>query len=295
MADDRARSAPPPPPGASRLRDGDDAIARHRDSLSRQFPMPRAEALKPRRLPKGTLASLALCLLLGALWWDPAYRGEHHATAVGERRELALADGSKITLDADSRVSVAWRLRSRRVALEKGRAQFQVERSPWRPFHVDAGTADVRVVGTTFDVQRSGGRVEVTVVEGRVAVTPRSDATQRLLMPGYQLVVDGSSARRPVQIDVAARTGWIAGRLEFDRTPLAEALAELQRYLPEPVLLDGPGLGHLQVSGVFDSARAEEALDLLPHILPVQVVHGRGGDVRILARGQCPSCAKGDE
>lgn len=284
------RHPPPPssprplPPGDAPADDGD-AIARHRDALLRHFPMPRADELAPRRLPKGTLATLALCLLLGTLWWDPAYRAEHHATVVGERRDLALADGSRIVLDADSRVAVAWRLRSRRITLERGRARFEVEPSVWRPFHVAAGATQVRVVGTTFDVQRHGERVAVTVIEGRVAVTPGEDALARLLLlPGYQVVVDGRSAGRPAQVDIAARTAWTAGRLEFDRTPLAEALAELQRYLPEPVALDGAGLARLQVSGVFDSGRAEEALELLPHILPVALVRDPGGGVRIVAR-----------
>ncbi|MFX8164845.1 hypothetical protein ABTL04_21185, partial [Acinetobacter baumannii] len=69
--------------------------------------------------------------------------------------------------------------------------------------------------------------------------------------------------------DPGAAIAWKDGKLMFDRTPLAQAVADINRYRATPAVLTDPALGRLQISGVFDSARTDALLDLLPSILPV--------------------------
>ncbi|MGH8443839.1 MAG: FecR domain-containing protein, partial [Solimonas sp.] len=127
-ADDREPPAPPDDAGDEAR--AEQALQRHRDALRERFPLPDADALapRPRRLPKKTvLGALAVLLAAGALWSaDPAYRREHYETAVGARQAVALADGSTLTLNTGTRLDVSWHLRSRRVALLRGEALFDV-------------------------------------------------------------------------------------------------------------------------------------------------------------------------
>jgi ferric-dicitrate binding protein FerR (iron transport regulator) len=222
-------------------------------------------------------------LVGSVLWWDPAHRHEHFATAIGERRNIDLSDGSQIVLDTDSQVDVSWHLRSRRATLISGRALFEVEAAA-RPFHVDAGEIEIRVVGTRFDVNRSGDAIAVIVARGKVAVHARgNERLETLLLPGQQLVANGGHLGMPDSVDAALGTAWTSGQLLFDRTPLGEVVARIQRYRNALLVLD-PALADLQVSGVFSADRTDEILELLPQILPVEVVRATDGGASIKAR-----------
>ncbi|KAF1014953.1 MAG: Protein FecR [Stenotrophomonas maltophilia] len=220
---------------------------------------------------------------LGLYRWDPGWAGTELHTAPGERRTLALADESRITLDADSRLRVQRHLFSRRVQLLQGRARFSVVHSGWRRFQVDAGAVQVRNYGTVFDVSRQGARSEVTLWRGSVGVQAGGQA--RRLQPG-QRVEAGPQGIGAVHSSEGAQADWPQGRLQFSATPLSQVLAELQRHHPGRIVLDDPALGQLAVSGVFDSDRSASALALQPQILPVVLQPGDDGSVHVRARLQ---------
>ncbi|APR04190.1 FecR family protein [Thauera chlorobenzoica] len=276
-----------PPPERSRTpeRAFEQALAEEREALKARFPLPPPRPTANRRgtpSPKTTAAAIVLVLLGGVLWLDPAYRSEHHASTVGERRVVVLADGSRITLDTDTALDVSWHLRSRRSTLERGRASFDVAPSVVRPFEVAAGALNVRVLGTVFDVRRDARSASVTVLEGRVlAGTATSVATP--LTPGQRLTAVTGQAPAAEHVDPRTAAAWQAGRLVFERTPLREALAELARYRSAPLRLADEALGTLAVSGVFDAANTDQLLELLPRILPVRVVHATDGAITIHA------------
>ena len=99
----------------------DDALERHRDALKDLFPLPPSRP-KSRKASKAAGVALLLALAIGALaWLDPAYKRERFATAIGERRDVTLADGSQLLLDSGSQIEVSWHPLSRRVALRAGR------------------------------------------------------------------------------------------------------------------------------------------------------------------------------
>lgn len=281
----------PPPvdtPARNRPADCEQAIEAGRDLLKSLFPLPPPRGKRRRRPVKEgrrLLGTLAIAALACGLWWlDPAYRQEHYATAVGERREVLLADGSRLTLDTASRVDVAWHLRSRQATLEAGRVRFAVAPATYRPFEVAAGDSRVRVVGTVFDVRHEAGQVAVSVIEGRVRVGLRQAPEALLLVRGEQVVNRGAELGLVQPSDPEAVVAWTAGQLVFERTPLREALAELQRYRERPIHLHGEAVGGLEISGVFDTARSEQLLDLLPAILPLRVIRLADGSVEIATR-----------
>jgi len=179
--------------------------------------------------------------------------GQTYRTAVGERRVVALADGSTIDLNTDSQVRVRLSRERRAISLDRGQALFAVAHDAARPFIVTAGDTAVRAVGTRFEVYRTGAAVRVILAEGQVSVTQTHSPAPTLMRAGTRLDVGGEIPARPVTIDVAAATGWTDGRLTFQDAPLGQAVAEVNRYSRKKVVL-GPGApADERVNGIFDA------------------------------------------
>nr|WP_240196423.1 FecR domain-containing protein [Stenotrophomonas lactitubi] len=261
-------------------------MEQHRDTLKALFPVPDAAQLyrphRSRRIGGAVLGLLLVAGLCGLYAFDPGWQQGDYQTAIGERRSVLLADGSRIELDADSHLQVRSHLRSRRTVLVSGRARFDVAPSRWRRFQVDAGPVQVRNYGTVFDVDRRGDRSEVRLWRGKVGVRVAGRDGEQRLHPGQQLLAGTGPVQQPQPI--AAGSGeWTEGRLQFAQTPLGEVVRSLQRYHRGAIVLDEPGLATLQVSGVFDGDHAATALALLPEILPVAVHQRDDGSVHISA------------
>ena len=273
-------SQPPTEPAPT-----EQVLEQHRDALKQRFPLPPPAALQRRR--GGRIAKSVLPVLLVAISAvciaDPAWQVRDYQTAVGERRQITLPDGSHVLLDAGTRLQVRRHLRSRQVLLAQGQARFDVRHSAWRPFQVEAGPVHVRNYGTVFDVDRQGDLSEVTLWRGEVGVRVEGGGAEQRLKPGQRLLAQAGSLSPPEPAS-PDRADWTRGRLQFDRLPLSEVLRILQRYHDRPIVLDDPALGPLQVSGVFDADRAETAVALLPEILPVQVLTAADGSLHLRAR-----------
>lgn len=241
-----------------------------RSALEKTNPQPWAVTPRRRGLAWGGLvAALGLIVVVGI--WRPAgpwpgFGHETYATAVGEQRSLRLADGSRVWLDTDTRLSIHLAASRRDVTLHRGQAMFDVARDPARPFTVRAGETSVRALGTRFDVRRSGDQVRVTLVEGKVQVAqPRSEALT--LSPGQQ-VLAADTLGRPTQVDLTSATSWTEGRIVFEAAPLHQAVAEVNRYSPRKIILDAPRAANDKVTGAFDSG------DLDAFVLAVSQLHG---------------------
>jgi transmembrane sensor len=136
-----------------------------------------------RRLWSGAIAAGLATVAILAMLLFPLLRGQTIQTERGERREVALADGSILEVDPQTRLRVAFEEHTRRVFLEKGRALFRVAKNPERPFLVQAGGTTVRAVGTAFGVEHRKQGVIVTVAEGKVGVYVREVSTPRSQLP----------------------------------------------------------------------------------------------------------------
>jgi transmembrane sensor len=129
-----------------------------------------------------SLAAALAAVIVGAalVTWLQLGRGTLYATAIGEQRSIALADGSTIELGARSRVRVHFTDKEREVEFLAGEALFGVAKDPARPFVVTTNSARVRAVGTQFDVHKRTSGTTVTVLEGRVVVYRPSAAPSSL-------------------------------------------------------------------------------------------------------------------
>lgn len=223
----------------------------------------------------GALAFGLVALGAGALFlgFSPAAT---YATAVGEQRLVRLADGSRLHVNTDSRVRVAFSRSERRITLARGQAFFDVAHDPQRPFVVAAGGARVRALGTKFEVRREAADVRVTLLEGSVRVAYEDRPTAWTLAPNQQLVLAGGrAAARPA--DAGQATSWTTGRLMFRSTPLAAAVAEVNRYSESKVRLAAPGLEARPVSGVFDVGDTDSFVRAVEELFDLEAQTGAAG------------------
>jgi transmembrane sensor len=228
-------------------------------------------------------------ILLGAAWTQRD--GERFGlprileTARGEERSSLLPDGTAVTLDSDSAVRVRYSREERVVQLLRGQALFKVAHEPLRRFRVAVGEAEVIAVGTVFDVKRVQSSTEVTVVEGKVAVftgamppgplTPLLPTGALALTAGEQLKIHGHlPPPAPLAVNVQAAVAWVQRQIVFDQRPLGEVADEFNRYGPVPIVVEGPGLRALPISGVISTNDADSFVAFLGRLDGVKVYRG---------------------
>ena len=234
--------------------------------------------LVPAALALVPVAAIAVALLL----WLPT-RGVYE-TEVGGRRTVALDDGTRVQLDTDTRLRVRFAAGERRIVLEQGQALFTVAHDAARPFRVEAGGTEVTALGTVFDVRREAVGAQVTLVQGVVAVTDaRTEAGQWRLAPGQQVRTVRPDAA-PVTVDPAVETSWSEGRLVFRDTPLGEAIAEVNRYLPDKIVLADRRISAVPVNGVFATGDREAFVAAVADLFDLTAQAEADGRVRLTAR-----------
>ncbi len=240
-------------------------------------PLPVAAASPPARAPRSMrrpLALAAMLLVAVALGWrlTPSGLFADHRTGIGERRIVALADGSHVELGPASAIDVDIGGARRAVSLLAGEAFFTVARDPARPFLVSAGEGEIAVLGTAFDVKLAEGEaVAVVVTESRVAVRARGGAAVGVAA-GQQVAYDrnGMSPVRPADLDLAQ--AWRQDQLVFHDAPLDTVLSELGRYRRGHIQLLGGELGKRRITAVFDARRPDAALETIARNLDLRLL-----------------------
>jgi transmembrane sensor len=227
-----------------------------------------------RRASFRIAASIAVAAALGAVTWPMVDGKDVYRTGVGERRQVTLADGSRVALDSNSKVSVRYSDEARRLTLERGQARFDVAHNPYRPFSVTAEDRTVVATGTAFNIDIFDKKVEVTLIEGSVIVRPIGAATAAkpvALKSGQQLAVVTGSPKATVQaVKTDDATAWERGKLIFDDVPLAEAASRVNRYAERKVVIRDPQVAGLNVSGVFQTGDADAFARAMAQYLDLQ-------------------------
>ncbi|HYP82787.1 FecR family protein [Variovorax sp.] len=237
---------------------------------------------------------------LGLDRWRSLPIYEHaFATERGQQIVATLPDdpthGSTVQLDTATRLDVRLFHSRREVHLTEGQALFSVSSDKARPFHVRAGNLLVTVVGTRFSVRHThsgldAGRTVVSVEEGSVRVSRAAPPAQGRdggvesseaidkpvdLAAGQMVVGDDSGIGPVTPVSPAASASWRSGRISFDSTPLALALAEFERYRSTGLVINDPAVAKLKVGGSYNVQQLSRFTDALPHVLPVRLVpHG---------------------
>jgi len=227
-----------------------------------------------------TGAAAVIAIAFGVTMW--LNQSQAFATGPGERRTVLLEDGSRVTLDANTRLRVAFSFGMRNVELSAGQARFKVAHDRSRPFVVTAGRERVTAIGTDFDIDLPGNRTFVTLIEGRV----RADGGGKsaVLEPGEQLVAVDTGPPRIARVDIGAVTAWESGQLVFDETPLEDAVARISRYGGVAVRVADAKSAAMPVSGVFRTDDVEGFVTTVTHYLPVTARRDDAGVIWLQAK-----------
>ncbi|WP_165842893.1 FecR family protein [Phenylobacterium deserti] len=245
-------------------------------------PSREAPSRSRRRLAIALAAAAAVALLAAIGVAYSRVQPETFETPVGAPRQVRLADGSQLTLDTASRVRVRLTPRARTVELERGQVLFAVAHDAARPFTVVAFDVQVRALGTRFEVDRKGAQLAITLLQGAVEVRGPDQARSWALRPGQQLRLAGGAAEL-APVDVAEAEAWTSGRITLRDTPLAAAVAEVNRYSREPVRLEAPDLADARVSGVFQAGDNAAFVAAAQALYDLEV-HRENGAVRLTRR-----------
>lgn len=266
--------------------------------LLHQEPAPRPAAGRrgPLRFATAVLV-LALGLGVGAYLDYRSLQNEAanaaytatFTTAIGDRKSIVLPDGSRITLNTHSSVSVFYGTAARIVHLAGGEAWFRVAHNSNKPFIVYAGKYAVRDLGTAFSVRRRDKGIDLTVTDGRVEV---ADLTHRV--PSMQdlkpIMIDKAESRVPLSagqyavfnqgLELAQRVkpaqiekllSWRDGRLIFDNDPLQKVVAEINRYTPVKIVISDPDIRNLRFGGYFRAGDVSSILATLDENFGIRV------------------------
>ncbi|CAM4462033.1 FecR family protein [Pseudoalteromonas maricaloris] len=234
--------------------------------------------LKPKTTQR--YFAIAACFALFALsfvgyqtWFFQVNKDTFHASYQsprGELRTISLPDNSLLTLDAKTSLAIDFDGNRRRNKLLSGRVLFDVASDKSRPFVISAGSTKITVLGTRFSVDKKPNSVRIVVDHGRVNV--QSQHQQITLTKGQMAVVDSDGiVKAEFDPNLNLVDAFKQGRLVFDNTPLNEALEEFKRHHAMSYTLSTQSTEQLVISGTFLASELESFLNLLPHVLPVEV------------------------
>jgi transmembrane sensor len=248
------------------------ALARLRQAAARRW--------NTRTVKLGAAAAaLGLAVIGAAAIYMNLHSPTYYKTDIGERRIVALPDGSRISMDSDTRVGVTYQKTARSITLDRGRSRFDVAHDASRPFTVTAGPQTVVAVGTSFDVERLQSTVLITLIQGQVVIksAPAAATTESSgqsenpisLKAGEELVVTRNVRPAIVAADLQVARAWEAGRLLFRDEPLGDAVARVNRYTTQPIMID-PSIASIRFSGVFNAGDVGSFVSAVTSYFPVQ-------------------------
>ncbi|MES3048755.1 FecR family protein [Sphingomonas faeni] len=192
-----------------------------------------------------------------------------------------LADGTRVTLDPDSALDVAYGDSRRDARLLRGHGYFDVAHDAARPFAVEASGRVVTALGTRFDVALEQGKIRVILLQGSVSIASAAtgpDAGRVVrLRPGqtFTAVRDQPGTIRATNQgrNAVEEEGFAA----FDNQPLSVIVARLNRTTRAQIFIRDPKIDALRVTGQFrtgDVVRFGRALEM---VLPIRLID-RGND-----------------
>lgn len=229
------------------------------------------------RNPGFSAAAALVCVIAGSALLYAGYRGHQPAgaapawTAVRYAsgtavQEIALSDGSRLTLDKASLVLVSYTSGRRIVELAHGRARFAPTHDPGRPFWVRVGSSEVTGDNSIFDAAYRGEATVVSALAGQVSVQSRAaSAPARLVLASQRLIIPKNGPVPAATAAPAWASDWLPRMIALDHTSLADAALQVGRGAPVQLLFSDDASA-LSITGTFKSgdveslARAAQAL-----------------------------------
>ena len=223
-------------------------------------------------------ASVVVALLFGilAVKYPSA---QQFSSGIGQRRNISLADGSSVNLDASSAVLVRYSAGQRTLQLLRGRAKFQVAKDSRRPFLVRAADREIVATGTMFSVEIVQREVQVILYQGHVSVMG-PDRMRTALVAGDELIAPIALAQVHIETaNVGRSLSWESDQLEFVDEPLATAVERVNRYARTPIAIGDAAAASERISGVFTAGDTRAFIEGITAVSALKAEERNGREV----------------
>jgi transmembrane sensor len=276
--------------------DIDTAYAIHR---AKMYPPPAHSTTKGVvRFFKWSLVAASAIVVLGVAWLllnrnkqVPDNKQTIVASGRDSRSTMTLPDGSIVRLNAKSKVSYGEGFgKTTREVFLTGEAYFEVTHNAGVPFIVHTDEADIKVLGTKFNVRNYSNehRMEAALLTGSIELTLHTDTRHKILLkPSDKIIVkkeaEGDATKTPdtgnkkveltsiqFQDSVIVETSWLNDKMAFYDKPFLEIALDLERQFDVTIEFKNKEVSGYKYTGVYDEARAEDILKILQMIKPFQ-------------------------
>lgn len=256
----------------------------------------RTPRIRPFNLFLRIAASVIILLILfigGHLLFNPNKTGQasnelvQKLNAKGVKSTIALADGSKVWLNADSKIQypVTFMGNTREVWLN-GEAFFDIEKNPEKPFIIHLANGTIRVLGTSFNVKAYDNEqvVETSVATGKVAFIPRSkknnEADTIFLTPNRKVIYELATEQTTTSTTASEEDkAWIEGKLIFRSMFLEEIAITLERNFGKKVVFLDQETRQYRLTGSFENNTLPE---IMYYLAKTKFFHYKISDEQIL-------------
>ena len=263
---------------------------------------------RSRAIKGAAMACLILIVAVPAMITVFASRSAHEitteanlaqfSTGIGQIKTITLEDETKVTLGANTALSVSFSKEAQTLILNSGAAMFAVASDRRRPFSVRSGALTATVLGTEFEVRSNGGVHRVAVAHGKVEVSyPYRIAgitapfdIRRTLGAGQQVAATQAEGLRPTSpVSIANVGAWQERRLIYDGATIKELVADANRYFDRQIMLDASveDLRQETITASFDMNDRDGMLKTLAYVFGVEVDETSAGRT-VLKRRQQP-------
>ena len=239
--------------------------------------------LRPKTLLR--VAAAMAVLMVAAVWLLTKNPEMPPLSIVSENQVLTekLTDGSTITLNKKTELTADLNSKERRVKL-KGEAYFEVAHDTTKPFFIEVGQLEIRVVGTAFnvDAQSTAGKILVSVAEGKVLLRGRNGAAI-YLTKGQNTVFDNATGNFETETTTKPNVAAYKSReLIYDATPLKTVVAQINEFYGSNIVINSADIENYAISGRynFDKTSLEDVLQSFQDLYSIDVQ--KQADGRIL-------------
>ena len=226
-------------------------------------------------------AALVVAFALGSVTGGPDAGGpalEEFATGSTEAATLTLQDGTVVRLGPDSRLRITSR-KDRDVTLW-GRALFSVAKASGEPFRVQTENGVVEVLGTRFGLESLSDEMQVTVMEGRVAISASGQRTEVPAGERRRVVRGAMMPAERISSDETL-TDWAGQFLVFRNTPLRDAAAEISALYRVRIDIRDSGLARQTITATFSNQTLDQVMVIFCIIAQAHCTTTEDGSVRV--------------